>query len=391
MQQILQVSLMNLANLKYRAASSLVICVGIGGVVAVLITVLAMATGLGDAFADAGDEDRAIVVRDGALAESLSSLTREATLAVETAPGVALLRSGLPAVSPEVVASVTLPRIEGDLLTPVSVRGVTAAAFEVRPELELVEGRYFSAGLHEIVAGKMASEQFQNLKVGDRVSFHNTDWSVVGVFQSNGDAHESELLTDAATLMSATNRTVFNSVTVRLASVASFAEFEDALESNPQLTVDVQRESDYYKGQSDRIAALISIVAYVVGTIMAVGALCGALNTMYSAVEVRTVEISTLRAIGFGALPVVVSVLIEALALALVGAGIGAAIAWLLFNDNTFMTGNALTSVALRLDVGGSLFVVGVAWACSIGFLGGLLPAIKAARRSVADGLRVVL
>ena len=391
MQQILQVSLMNLANLQYRAASSIVICVGIGGVVAVLITVLAMATGLGDTFGNAGREDRAIVVRDGAIAEAVSSLTRDATLAIETAPGIALMTTGQPAVSPEVVTSISLPRFEGDTARPVAVRGLTAAAFEVRPEFELVEGRFFAPGLHEIVAGATVSEEFQGLEIGDRVSFHNADWTLVGVFRSNGDAHESELLTDAATLMAATNRTVYSAATVRLASIDALAELEAALEENPQLAVDVIRESDYYQAQSNSVSGLLSIVAYVVGAIMATGALCGALNTMYSAVDVRIVEISTLRAIGFGALPVVVSVLIEALVLALLGAAIGAGIAWALFNDAMFTTGTALASVALRLEVGAGLFVVGVAWACSIGFLGGLLPAVKAARRSVADGLRVVV
>ena len=391
MRQILEITLMNLRSLRYRVASSLVVCVGIGGVVAVLVSVLAMATGLSDTLNSSGKDDRAIVLRDGALTESLSSVSREATLAIETAPAIAVDADGARLISPEVVVNVNVPRIDTGIRRAIPVRGLTGMWRAVRPEIDLLEGRYFETGLHEVVVGKMAHQQFRGLDVGDTVSFHGADWSVVGVFASNGDAHETELLTDAATLMSASNRTVFSAVTVVLADADRLGEFEEALEANPQLKVDVRRESEYYEGQSEFISQLLFLVAYVVGSIMALGALFGALNTMYTAVSARTVEIATLRAVGFGASSVVVSVLIEALALALIGALAGASIAWGLFNGDAMSMGGGIAQVALQLSVGPELFVVGIVWACAIGFIGGLFPAVMAARLPVAEGLRVVV
>ncbi|MCZ6853917.1 MAG: ABC transporter permease [Gammaproteobacteria bacterium] len=382
---------MNLRGLPQRLGTSLVVCVGIAGVVAVLVSVLAMATGLTETMIKASNPHRAIVLRDGALTEALSSISREAALAVETAPGILKMADGSLAISPEIVLNVNLPGYEDAVMGAVYIRGLTQKGLEVHPEIKLTDGRWFTTGLHELVAGSMVVEQLGTLEIGDTVSFYNADWVVVGTFSSNEDAHESEMLTDAATLMSAAQRTVFNAITVELASVDEFPALETALEDNPRLKVDVQLESTYYEGQSENISQLLYLVAYVVSSIMALGALFGALNTMYSAVSVRVVEIATLRAIGFGAMPVVVSVLIEALVLALIGALVGVAIAWALFNGDTFVTGGGLRQVAVSLHVSSTLLFSGVIWACAIGFLGGLFPAIQAARQSVAQGLRVVV
>ncbi len=388
--QILTITAINLRSIPQRLGTSLVICVGIAGVVGVLTTVLAMATGLKSTLTNAAREDRAIVLRSGSLAEALSAVSRDDLVAIEAAPGIRRTVEGEQSISPEVLVSVNLPRKGDGSLNALPVRGLTPAAAEVRPEITLVRGRMFADGVYELIVGRSAHEQFANLDIGDVVTFHSGDWSVVGIFSSDGDVHESEAMTDATTLMSAAHRTVFSAVTVTLDSPAAFDGFRDALKSDPKLNVDPQRETDYYAGQSKQIAALLEIVARTVGGIMAIGALFGALNTMYSAVSTRTVEIATLRAIGFGSVPVVVSVLAEAQLLALIGAIAGGGIAWLLFNGNAFSTGGALGQVALKLHVGASLIGTGIVWAAAIGLLGGLFPAIRAARVPVAQALRAV-
>ncbi len=388
--QTLAITGINLRSIPQRIGTSLVICVGIAGVVAVLTTVLAMATGLQNAMSNAARDDRAIVLRTGSTAEALSTISRDDLVAIEAAPGIHPTADGKRGISPEVLVSVNLPRKDTGQLSALQIRGLTPVGPSVRPEIQLLEGRMFATGVNEIIVGKSAHEQFAHLDVGDTAAFHSGSWRVVGIFSSGGDVHESEAMADANTLMSATQRTVFSAATVWLDSAAAFVAFKEAVKHDPALKVDVQTETEYYAGQSKRVAALLQLVATTVGGIMAVGALFGALNTMYSAVSTRTVEIATLRAIGFGALPVVVSVLVEALALALIGAAAGGAIAWLLFNGNAFSTGGTLGQIALRLHVGASLIAIGILWAAVIGLLGGLFPAIRAARMSVADSLRVV-
>jgi putative ABC transport system permease protein len=390
MRQTVAITAINLQSIPQRIGTSLVICVGIAGVVAVLTTVLAMATGLKATLANAAREDRAIVLGSGSLAEALSSISRDNLSAIEAAPGIKRGADGKLAVSPEVLLSVNLPRKSDGNLSALSVRGLTPEFGGVRPEIQITEGRMFATGVHEIVVGKSARDQFAHLEIGDTANFHNGEWKVVGRFTSNGDVHESEALGDATTLMSAAQRTVFSAVTVALDSKDSFEPFKEALKHDPTLKVDVQRETEYYEGQSKQVAALLEIVATTVGGIMAVGALFGALNTMYSAVSTRTVEIATLRAIGFGALPVVVSVMVEAQVLAFIGAVAGGAIAWVLFNGNAFSTGGALGQVAVRLHVSLPLVAGGMIWAAVVGLFGGLFPAIRAARSSVVDSLRVV-
>jgi putative ABC transport system permease protein len=374
--QTLAITAINLRSIPERIGTSLVICVGIAGVVAVLITVLAMATGLQDTMSNAARDDRVIVLRTGSTAEALSTVSRDDLVAIEAAPGIHSTADGKRGISPEVLVSVNLPRKDTGQLSALSIRGLTPVGPSVRPEIQLLEGRMFATGVHEIIVGKSAHDQFAHLDVG--------------IFSSGGGVQESEAMTDANTLMSAAQRTVFSAATVWLESPATFEAFKAAVKSDPTLKVDVETETEYYAGQSKRVGALLKLVATTVGGIMAVGALFGALNTMYSAVSTRTVEIGTLRAIGFGAVPVVVSVLVEALALALIGAAAGGAIAWLLFNGNAFSTGGTLGQIALRLHVSASLIGVGIIWATVIGLLGGLFPAIRAARTSVADALRVV-
>ena len=387
--QIVEITLVNIRSLPSRLGPSLVICIGIAGVVAVLTSVLAMSRGLTSTLTSAGQHDRVIVFRKGALAESLSSLSREAVLAVETAPGISEAAGKL--ASPEVVLSVNLPRSDGVGDGALFVRGLGPQGRNVRSELKLVAGRFFEPGRREVMVGQAAQRAFSNMELGDVVTFHSNRWTVVGVFSTAGDVGESQLLTDAATLQAAANRPVFSSVTVRLADEQSFEAFQAAVTSNPRLKVSVEREIDYYQRQSEQAGQLLSFIAYVVSTIMAVGALCGALNTMYAAVSARTVEIATLRALGFGGTPVVISVVVEALLLAAVGAVIGLACAWLLFNGDDFVAGGTLSRITVALKVDGPIMLVGTLWALGIGLLGALTPAIRAARVPVIDALRVVV
>lgn len=265
-----------------------------------------------------------------------------------------------------------------------------AEMMAVRPELQIVEGRGFTPGLRELIVGRSALAEFQGVAIGDEISLREGRWTVVGVFESGGDAHESSLMTDTPTLLSAYQRTAVNSVTVRLESAAAFDEFKAALTTNPTLSVSVERETDFYRRESAEAQQVFRLVGIAVGVFMGLGAIFAALNTMYSAVSARTREIATLRAIGFGAGGVVVSVLVEALILALLGALVGAAIAWLGFNGNTVALGGSVSSIVFKMQVTPVLLGTGIALACAVGFVGGLFPALRAARIPVATALRAV-
>jgi putative ABC transport system permease protein len=391
LRQIRAVTWMNLSSIPQRFGTSSVIIVGIAGVVAVLISVLAMATGFQRTIVATGRDDRAIVLRGGSDSELASTLSREATLTIMDAPGIRKDSAGKPLASAEAVVIVDMPKKSNDSGANVTIRGIGAAGLALRPEIHLVAGRMFQRGLRELIVGSGAQAQFKGLDVGSHLALRGSDWTIVGSFQSNGDSHESELLADGETVLSAYRRNLYQSVVVLLASKDSFGVFKSSLTTNPQLSVDVMREHDYYAKQSQRMSSVLSFIAYVVGGIMAVGALFGALNTMYSAVSVRSREIATLRAIGFGASAVVLSVLIEALLLSVIGALIGAGLAWMFFNGNMVSTlGSNFTQVVFRLAVGPSLVALGIVWACVIGLVGGLFPAIRAARLPVATALRAV-
>jgi putative ABC transport system permease protein len=337
-----------------------------------------------------GHAERVVVVYRGAQNESASSLPREALFAVLDAPGIRRGTDGKPLASADVLASLWLPRRDRAGQASVAIRGVATGALAARPEIELTAGRLFEPGLREIIVGKGAQARFADMAPGDRVVSGDTEWTVVGTFRSRGDAHESELITDAEALLAALHRTTFNSVTAWLDDPASFETLQAALTADPTLTVDVHRETDFYTRQSNGFGTFLAVVAQVIAAIMAVGAVFGALNTMYAAVSARTVEIATLRAIGFGAAGVVVSVFIESLLLALLGALSGSALAWLFFNGHTVGTisGSSNAQVVFDLHIGADLVLTGIAWACVLGMAGALFPAIRAARLPVAVALR---
>jgi putative ABC transport system permease protein len=393
LKQVRAVVGMNLLSLPQRVATSLVVVIGIAGVVAVLISVLSLSTGLSKTLASTGHPNHAIVLSGGAQSETGSSLGRDAVSSILSTAGISRTEQGARIASADMLTSVPVKRRDSTAPGSASFRGVSPEAFALRQQIELVEGRMFESGLRELIVGRAAQNRFAGLDVGDTVTFGTDTWNVVGAFTSNGDAFESELVTDATTLMSAYYRTAPNSVTVRLESPQSFEAFKAALTTNPALTVDVKRESEYYQQQSRLFARFLGLVANIVATVMGIGAVFAALNTMYSSVSARITEIATLRALGFGSIAVVASVLVEALLLALVGALLGSAIAWLLFNGNTVSTlsgGSGMAQVIFHLRIGWELISAGIVWACVIGVVGGLLPAIRAARVPVVDALRAV-
>jgi putative ABC transport system permease protein len=388
LRQILAITLLNLASIPRRWGASMVIVIGIAGVVGVLISVLAMAQGFNETMNRTGRADRAIVLRGGSQAELSSTLSRDAVQTIDDAPGVRKDATGHAIASADVVAIISLPQRQGGTTANVTLRGVGPRSEELRPEIKLVAGRTYQPGLREVIVGQSAQQQFNGIELGQKIAFRDSDWTVVGVF-SSPDSHASEVIADSEIVLAAYRRNLFQSVTVQLEDLSSFDKFHDFLISDPRLSVDVKRENEYYASLSKQLGTLLSFVGYVVGGIMAVGALFGALNSMYSAVSTRTVEIATLRAIGFGATPVLISVFIEALLLSLFGAVIGASLAWLFFNGNAVNTlsGN-FTQVVFHLTVTPALVLLGISWAALIGLIGGLFPALRAVRRPVVEALR---
>jgi putative ABC transport system permease protein len=386
------VTALNLRNVPQRFAASTVVVLGVAGTVGVLVSVMAMANGMASAFEEAGDATRAIVLHDSVMSEEISNIDIAWAPMISDAPGVWHALDGRSAASPDLLTVVDMNTNSDSNGGRISLRGVGEAAFLVHPEWRIVAGRTFRSGLREIVIGRAAASEFGQLHIGEVVHIADTEWTVVGEFSSGGNVHESEALADVNTVMSAFARGSYSSVSVRLISPASFGKFSAALESNPSIKVNPMRERDYYRQESKHIPGLLFVVSNLIGGIMALGAMLTALNTMYSAVASRRSEIATLRAIGFGGASVVISVLAEAIVLSAVGAALGSAVTWLVFNGDTVsLTGGAFQSrLAFKLRVEPHLVAIGMIWACGIGLLGGLPPAIRAGRMPVALALRPV-
>jgi putative ABC transport system permease protein len=381
---------MSLKGVPSRLGASIVVVIGIAAVVGVLVSVFTMARSITDSFVSVGRPDRAIVLRSGTnAAEGASMLPLDAAAIVANAPGVARTAEGQSAITADLGTSVNRPRRSNGALRALTVRGVGTENFAVRPEIVLVEGRRFTPGLREAIVGRAAQTEFDGLELGAEVKVHGGVWTIVGVF-TTGTATESGLITDVDTLASALGATFVNSVTVRLESEAAFDAFEAALIGDPALSVEVYREPEYFEQNAENLGNLFFFVTYVVCSIMAAGALVGALNTMYAAVSSRAVEIATLRAIGFGATGVVISIVAESLLLAALGAAAGSAISWLIFSGDSISLGGPEMTLVAKLDVTGATLLTGFAWASAVGLLGALLPAIRAARLPVATALRAV-
>ncbi len=388
--QVAAVSLLNLRTLKERRGSSAVAVLGVAGVVAVFVAVLSMAEGFRATLATTGSPDTAIVMRGGTDTEMNSVLFREDTRIIADAPGVLHTTKG-PVASAELFVIVDLPKRSTGTAANVPLRGVQPSAFAVREELSIVEGRNFLPGRNEIIAGSGAAQEFAGLELGSVLRLGKNEWTVVGVFSSGGTAAESELWCDASVLQPAYRRgTTFQSVYAKLTSPEAFDEFKDALTADPRLNVKVMRESDYYAEQSRMLHGLITGLGTLVAGLMGIGAVFSALNTMYTAVSARTREIATLRALGFGGSPVVVSVLMESVLLSLVGGALGAGLAYVGFDGFRTATLNwqTFSQVAFAFAVTPALLVQGMLYAGVMGLIGGIFPAIRAARMPVATALR---
>ncbi len=390
LKQIVAVTGMNLRSIPARLGTSMVIVIGIAGVVGVLVALLSMGAGFEATLGGTGTLERAIVLRGGSNDELGSVITREQAQIIADAPGVANGTDGQPLSLAEVFLLTDVAKPGSTSPHNVVVRGTRVDRTGLRPEFSIVQGSMLTPGKRDVIVGKGLAAQFDNLRVGGTVDVRDGPWNIVGIFSTEGDVHESEMWVDAEVLMTIARRPAYNSVSVKLESPESFQSFKDALTSDPRMVVTAQREPDYYASRSEQLHLLINILGYTVAVIMGIGAVFGALNVMYAAVATRSVEIATLRAIGFGGLPVVISVLIESLVLALVGGMVGAAGAYLFFNGFTVNTLNFQTfsQVAFDFRVTPDLVKQGLTWALAMGLIGGLFPAVRAARLPIVDALR---
>jgi putative ABC transport system permease protein len=305
-------------------------------------------------------------------------------------PGIARDSAGNALATADVLSSLWLPRLDSPTQGSVILRGISLEALAVRPEITLLRGRLFQPGLRELIVGQSALGRYAGLAPGDRIIDSGNEWTVVGVFSSGGSAHESELWTDAESVLSAFNRNTFNSVTAWTTDTSGFERLQAAVTADSTLSVDVYLESAYYQQQSGQFSGFLTVVGKLIAGIMAVGAVFGALNSMYAVVSSRTREIATLRALGFGTVSVVTAVIVESLLLCVAGAVVGATLAWLVFNGNTVSaaSGNGIAQVMFALNVGMEEVATGVWWSLVLGLVGGSFPAITAARLPVAVALR---
>jgi len=386
--QVFAITWMSIRNIPQRLAPSIVAAVGVAGVVLVLVGVLSMREGFRAVLNQSGADDIAIVMRSGSTDEMGSNIDQSQTKIVEDAAGIQRDDKG-PVSSPELYVVVDVPMRSVGTSANVPLRGVGPRAAELRQHFRITEGRTFRPGTFEVIVGRGASLQFAGLEVGRQLRWGNTQWQVVGIFDDGGSMAESEIWTDASVLQGAYNRgSSFQSQRVRLSSVDALQSFRDALSKDPRLSMRVLTERRYYEEKSEALVNLVTIAGGSIGVLMGLGAIFGALNTMYSAVSSRTREIATLRALGFGASPVIVSVLAEAMLLAAAGGIVGGVLAYIGFNGIRASTMNGFNQMTFAFAVTPQLLLQGILYALLLGFVGGLLPSLRAARLGITEGLR---
>jgi putative ABC transport system permease protein len=380
----------NFRSIRARWTSTIVAVLGIAGTVGVFVAMLSLANGFKATLVASGSPGNALILRAGSPTEMMGGVTLDSVRVVQDAPGVARDSSG-PLVTQEVVGVMPFPLITTGTDANVQVRGVSSNVLRIRTFAKVTEGRMFQPGLSEIVVGKNASRTYIGLTLGNTVQFGGSRWQVVGIFDAGGSAFDSEIWCDAKLLNEILKRpdNVFQSVTVHLASPQTFQQFKDAITSDPRMNVDVTREIDYYAKQSTTMTRLITVLGGLVAAIMAIGAVFGALNTMYSAIAERGREIATMRALGFSSSNVILSFLFEALSISFVG-GILGCLAVLPLNglETNTMNFQTFANVAFAFKITFDLLLVGIVFALVMGVLGGILPAIRAATRPVAVALR---
>ena len=380
----------NAQSIGERKGSSASAIFGIAGVVAVLVGVLSIGQGYRQVMEASGSADTALVLRSGADSEMMSGLSRDQTRIIADTEGIARSSDGAVA-SAELFVIINVPKRSTGTDANVPLRGVEPMAFGVRTDVEIIDGRAFEWGKNEVIVGMGAVREFAGLDLGGTIPVGRENWEIVGVFAVNGSISESEIWTDAGVLQPAYRRgSSFQAVYAKLESPDAFQGFKDRLTSDPRLNVKVVRQDEYYEAQSEAITTLVSVLGAIIGGMMGLGAVLGAINTMYSAVSARTREIATLRALGFANGPVVISVLVEALVLALIGGVFGAAVAYFAFDGFRTATMNfqSFSQVAFAFDVTPALLVMAITYAALIGLVGGLFPAIRAARLPIASALR---
>jgi putative ABC transport system permease protein len=380
----------NLRSVRARWVSAIVAVLGIAGTVGVFIAMLSLARGFKATLVASGSPDNALIRRAGSTGEIDGSVPLDQVKVIQDAPGIA--RDGdRPLVSPEVVVIAAFPLKATGTDANVQVRGVSPDALKVRRNVHMKEGRFFQPGLNELIVGRNVPSTYAGLNLGDTVRFGGGNWSVVGVFDAGGSAFDSEVWCDARVLSQVYKRpeNIFSSITVRLTSPAALTQLKDSLTSDPRMQVQVDREVDYYEKQSRGLTTLITILGTLVAGVMGIGAIFGALNTMYSAVSERSREIATMRAIGFGAAAIIVSFIFEALFISLIGGVVGcAAILPLNGFTTSAMNWQTFSHLAFAFRVTPLLLGIGVGFALLMGLAGGVPPAIRAARRPVVLALR---
>lgn len=382
LRQIFIVTSLNLKSLTQRFWQSMVIVIGLAATIGVMLSMLSVSAGMREAYVKAGDPNRAIVVSKGADQEGQSAITRAQAPLIADAPGIAKDKDGKPLADRGLNLGVPVLRKDGSKGFT-TMRGLADKGPGVRPELHIVKGRMFQAGKRELIVGVGAQTLFQHMNIGDKVILPDGQWPIVGVF-ATGDLLEGQLLGDTETLLAALHRPNYNTVLVRLTSPAALETLKNALTTNPALSVSVERHSDWYKRVGNQSTFTLALLGYIVGTVMAIGALFGCLNTMYAAVSTRAREIATLRALGYGAFPVALSVMLEAIILSVAGALIGGGVAWLLYDGKQSLFNNSV----FHLSVSPGQLLLGMTWGVVVALLGGLLPSIRAARRPVVEALR---
>jgi putative ABC transport system permease protein len=380
----------NVRSVRARWTSTIVAVLGIAGTVGVFVAMLSLARGFKATLVASGSPDNALVMRAGSSSEMMGGITLDSIKVIQDAPGVARGSNG-PLITQDVVGVMPIPLISTGTDANVQIRGVSPNVLEIRKFVKMSQGRMFNPGMSEIVVGKNASKTYSGLTVGNKIDMAGGHWEIVGVFDANGSAFDSEIWTDSRVLNDILKRpsNIFQSATVHLESPSSFQALKDSLTSDPRLNVDVTREIDYYAKQSTTMTTLITVLGGLVAAIMAIGAVFGALNTMYSAVAERGREIATMRALGFNAYSVVFSFLVEALLISFIGGVIGCLVV-LPLNGLTTSTMNFQTfsNLAFAFKITPELLVKGVIFALVMGVVGGLLPAVRAASLPVATALR---
>ena len=381
----------NVRSIGARWKTAIVSILGIAGTVGVFVAMLAMARGFQATLIASGSASNSIIRRAGAASEMDSGVSLDQARVIADAPQVARNAEGVPLSSPEMVVIGAFQLIKSGTDANTQIRGMTPLVLEVRPSVKIAEGRFFTPGLAELVVGSNAVKTYRGLELGSNLSFGGQDWSVVGIFDAGGSAFDSEIWCDQTVLAQTFNRStnVYSSITVRLNSPTDFDAFKDALTSDPRLTVQVEREAEYYERQSQMVSSLIRVLGFLVAFVMAIGAVFGALNTMYSAVAARAREIATLRALGFGGGSVILSFMFESLLISFIGGVLGC-IAVLPLNGFTAGTMNwqTFSHLAFAFRVTPGLLLAGIVFALFMGFVGGVLPAVRAARLQVAHALR---